>query len=330
MKQNYSSSQSILGEIKIAKNILINVHRNPDLDSIGSATALYQALIKIGKKVTLVCPHEIPENFKFLKGAEKVQIIDFMNFKNFINLTNSDLFLIADSGSYDIVTGSKEVQLPDIKKIIIDHHQTNNWTKYVSKLLDIEASSTSEIVYKLLLDWEIEIDSEIATSLFSGIASDTVFFKYEKNSKKTFRIATELLEKGADKDKLIEQAFDSFDFNLIQTMGEFLTKMKKETSLAGGFVYSIMDNETFVKFGKHRGARETVANLFARSIKGFDFGFIAVEYEQGKFAVSFRSKKDTDVSVIAKKLGGGGHKNAAGATVYGSIDQVIKKIKETV
>ena len=109
-------------------------------------------------------------------------------------------------------------------------------------------------------------------------------------------------------------------------MGEFLTKMKKETSPAGDFVYSIMDYQTFVKFGKHRGARETVSNLFARSIKGFDFGFIAVEYEKEKFAVSFRSKKDTDVSEIAKKLGGGGHKNAAGATIYGNIDQVIGNI----
>ncbi len=322
MKSNYSLSKSILEEIKKADNILINVHRNPDLDSIGSATALYQALIKIGKKTTLICPHEIPENFKFLKDADKVETINFSDF----DFSVYDLFLIADSGSYDIVTGSKEIKPPNIKKIIIDHHQTNNWTEFVHKLLDIESSSTAEIVYKLLLDWEIEIDSEMATSLFSGIASDTVFFKYEKNSKKTFRIATELLEKGADKDKLIEQAFDSFDFNLIQTMGEFLTKMKKEN----GFVYSIMDYETFLKFGKHRGARETVANLFARSIKGFDFGFIAVEYEKEKFAVSFRSKKDTDVSQIAKNLGGGGHKNAAGATVYGKIDQVIKKIKEII
>ncbi|MFA6081433.1 MAG: bifunctional oligoribonuclease/PAP phosphatase NrnA [Patescibacteria group bacterium] len=323
MKQNYSLSKSILKEIKQANNILINVHRNPDLDSIGSATALYQALIKIfGKKATLVCPHEIPENFKFLKGADKVIMIDFSRF----DFSQYDLFLIVDSGSYDIVTGSKEVKLPDIKKIIIDHHQTNNWTEFVHKLLDIEASSTAEIVYTMFLDWKIGIDSEMATSLFSGIASDTVFFKYEKNSKKTFRIATELLEKGADKDKLIEQAFDSFDFNLIQTMGEFLTKIKKEN----GFVYSIMDYKTFVKLGKHRGARETAANLFARSVDGYDFGFIAVEYEKEKFAVSFRSKKNTDVSVIAKKLGGGGHKNAAGATVFGSIDQVIKKIKEAI
>ena len=322
MKKNYLLSQPILLEIKKAKNILINIHRNPDLDSIGSATALYQALIKMKKKVTLICPHEIPENYKFLKGADSVETIDFKTWAD-TEVRPYDLFLILDSGSYDIVTGSKEIKLPDMKKIIVDHHQTNNWSDCLLKLLDIEASSTAEIVYQILLDWNVIIDSKIATSIFAGIASDTVFFKYEKNAKKTFQIATELLNSGADKNKIVEQSFDSFDFNLIQLIGEFLTKMQK----GNGYIYSVLDNKTFIKFGKQRGAREIVANLFARSIKNFDFGIMAVEFEKDKFAVSFRSKS-VDVSVIAKKFGGGGHKNAAGATIYGNIDQVIKKIKK--
>ncbi|NDK10393.1 hypothetical protein GW846_06490, partial [Candidatus Gracilibacteria bacterium] len=147
MKKNYLLSQPILLEIKKAKNILINIHRNPDLDSIGSATALYQALIKMKKKVTLICPHEIPENYKFLKGADLVETIDFKTWAD-TEVRPYDLFLILDSGSYDIVTGSKEIKLPDMKKIIVDHHQTNNWSDCLLKLLDIEASSTAEIVYQ--------------------------------------------------------------------------------------------------------------------------------------------------------------------------------------
>ncbi|MFA6016838.1 MAG: bifunctional oligoribonuclease/PAP phosphatase NrnA [Patescibacteria group bacterium] len=324
MEQHYPLSKSILEEITKAQNILINVHRNPDLDSIGSATAMYQALIKMGKKVALVCPHEIPENFKFLKGADLVQTIDFKTWAD-TEVRPYDLFLILDSGSYDVVTGSKEIRLPNIKKIVIDHHRTNNFTD-VNIILYDELAATCEIIYQMFVDWGIEIDPNMATSLFSGIAGDTVFFKYGENTKLSFKIAMKLLDLGADKNKLIEQAFDSFDFDLVKTMGEFLGKMEK----GNGFVYSIMDHKTFIKFGKHRGARETVANLFARSIKGFDFGIMAVEYEIGKFAVSFRSKKNTDVSVIAKKFGGGGHKNAAGATIYGTIDQVTRKIKEII
>jgi phosphoesterase RecJ-like protein len=321
MKQNYSQSKSILQEIKKAKNILINVHRNPDLDSIGSATALYQALIKMKKKVTLICPHEIPENFRFLKGTEFLKVVDFTTF----DFRLYDYFLILDSGSYDVVTGSKEIHLPEINKIIIDHHRTNNWENYVERILDIKASSTAEIIFNLLGDWEAEIDSDMATSLFAGISSDSVFFKYDQNAKNTFKITAEILDKGADRDKVVEQAFDSFDFDLIRTIGEFLTRIRK----GDGYIYSILDNETYVKFGKQKGAREIVANLFARSIKGFDFGIMAVEYEVGKFALSFRSKK-TDVSIIAQKFGGGGHKNAAGATFNGNIDQVIGRIKEVI
>jgi len=315
--QNYPQSKLILKEIKKANNILINVHRSPDLDTVGSATALYQVLTKMGMSATLVCPHEIPENFKFLKGANKVMTIDFSSF----DFSPFDLFLIADSGSYEIVTGSKEIELPEINKIIIDHHRTNNWENYLSRLLDIRASSTCEIIYQMMQDWGIKIDAEIATSLFSGIASDTVFFKYGENAKKTFRIASELLDLGSDKNKLVDQAFDSFDFELVRMIGEFLVNIQKGT----GFIYSIMNYETFVKYGKNRGARELVANLFARSIKGFDFGFMAVEYEPEKFAVSFRSKH-TDVSEIAKKLGGGGHRNAAGATVKGEFKTIVKNI----
>lgn len=324
MKQNYFQSKLIFHEIKQSKNILINVHRNPDLDSIGSATALYRALNKIGKKATLVCPHEIPENYRFLKGADLVLTIDFKTWAD-TDVRPYDLFLILDSGSYDVVTGSKEIKLPDVKKIIIDHHRTNNWENYVERILDIKASSTSEIIFNLLNDWEVEFDSDIATSLFAGISSDTVFFKYDQNAKNTFKITAELLDKGADRDKVVEQAFDSFDFDLVRTIGEFLTKIQK----GDGYIYSVLDNKTYIKFGKQRGAREIVANLFARSIKGFDFGIMAVEYEAGKFALSFRSKK-TDVSVIAKRFGGGGHKNAAGATFNGNTDQLIEKIKEII
>src|SRR3989339_962114 len=171
----YFQSLKILEAIKKSNNILINVHRNPDLDSIGSAVALYQALIKIGKKATLICPHQIPENFKFLKGAEIVQTIDFKIWAG--KPRPYDLFLILDSGSYDIVTGSKEIKLPDIKKIIIDHHKTNNFTDVEINLHD-EIAATAEIIYQMLIDWEIKIEADIATSLFSGIAGDTVFFKY--------------------------------------------------------------------------------------------------------------------------------------------------------
>lgn len=325
MKTHYSQSKTILQEITKAQNILINVHRNPDLDSIGSATALYQALTKIGKKVTLVCPHKIPENFKFLKGADSVQMVDFKEWAD-TEVRPYDLFIILDSGSHDIVTGSKEIKLPEIKKIVIDHHLTNNWENYLSRLLDTKASATAEIIYRLLSDWRVRFDKNISTSLLAGIAGDTVFFKYPKDPSVTFQIVNDLIKKRADYNLLVEKFHDSMSFGFVKLLGVFLNNMKKEER----FVWSAVSSKLFERHGRPKGVRETAADSFFRSIKDVDFGVAFLEEEKGKFSMSFRSKKNFDVSIIAKQFGGGGHKNAAGATVHGNIDQIINKIIQTI
>ncbi len=86
--------------------------------------------------------------------------------------------------------------------------------------------------------------------------------------------------------------------------------------------------ETFEKYGKPEGVREMAADLFFRGIKGTDFGVAILEYEKGQISLSFRSKKDADVSTYAKLFGGGGHKNAAGATVKGEFKESVNKILE--
>jgi len=324
----YQQSAKILETINKFKNILINVHRNPDLDSIGSSTALYKALIKMGKNVTLICPHEIPENLNFMKGANMVKTINFKEWAG-TRPAPTDLLLILDSGSYDIVTGSKEINLPPIKKIIIDHHLTNNWKDYVYRLLDTKASATAEIVYSLLTDWGVDIDKDISTSLLSGIAGDTVFFKYPKDPAKTFSDVSKLLKNGGNYKLLIEKFNDSLSFGFVKLLGEFLKNMKQEGRLPAGrqgFVWSAVDYETFKKFGCPRGARETVADSFFRSIKDIDFGIAMIEDEKGKISLSFRSKGDCDVSKIAEKFGGGGHKNAAGTSVKGEFKKTVKEI----
>lgn len=323
MKQNYPLSNSILVEIKKANNILVNVHRNPDLDSLGSSTALYQALIKMGKEVTLVCPHKIPENFKFLKGAETVKTIDFKTWAD-TEVRPYDMFLILDSGSYDIVTGSKEIKLPEINKIIIDHHLTNNWKNYVLKLVDTKASATAEIVYHILTDWGIDFDKDIATSLLAGIAGDTVFFKYPKDPVVIFKIVNELVKLGADYNSMISSLNDNLSFGFVKILGEFLNNIKQEN----GFVWSKVSYDIFEKYGRPRGARETAADSFFRSIEGVQFGVALIEEGKGKISMSFRSKGNFDVSKIAEIFGGGGHKNASGATSNENIDQIIRKIKK--
>lgn len=316
---NYSQSQQILRKIKSSKNILINVHKSPDLDTVGAATAMYEVLVdQFGKKVAIVCPDKIGSNFMFLKNADKInQQVDFSKFK----WSEYDLFLILDTGSVDRVTGKKEISLPNIPRIVVDHHKTNK-IKGDIQLLDEDASATCEVLYRVFEDWKVNITSNIATSLFSGIAGDTVFFKYGEDNKKIFNICSKLISFGADKKKIVTNMFDSLDFNFAKLVGIFISEMKIEKNR---FVWAALPYLVYESHGKPRGAREEAADTFFRSIKDIEFGVAMLEQRPGELSVSFRSK-EKDISVIAEKLGGGGHKNAAGATLHGKFEDCVKKV----
>jgi len=323
MKKYYTQSTLILQEIKKAHKILLNAHRNPDLDSIGASTALAMVLKKMGKKVQIVCPHEVASEFMFIKGASDIETINFKDFKDF---QLYDLFLILDSGSFDIITGSKEVELPDMKKIVIDHHRSNSFTDVGLRLVEEKAAATCEIVYKIFSDWGVDIDSDLATALFSGIAGDTVFFRYSENTKEMYKIIADLIDKGANKDTLVEKMFNNYSFGFVKLLGEFLDNMKLEKVGERAFVWSALPYRIFKKYGFPKGARETAADLFFQSVKGTSFGLAILEEKEGRVCVSFRSIGEKDVSGIARALGGGGHRNAAGATVMGGFSASLKII----
>lgn len=323
----YKQSSQILKLINKSKNILINIHKNPDLDSIGAASALYQFINQLKKKMTLVASEKVENSLLIFPEAKQIKKIDYAIF----DFSKYDLFLVVDSSSDDRVTGSKEIFLPKIPMIVLDHHQFNSIGGEI-RLVDTKASATSEIIYRLFTDWKIKIDHELATMLYSGIVGDTVFFKYPADVTNTFFIVSELLKKGANHQYILDSIYDSMDFKFVKLMGLFLEKMKIEKTKSGKyFVWSAVDNQEFFSFGHPKGVREAVADSFFRSIKGVDFGLAMVESKKGIINISFRSKSKTDVALLAKALGGGGHSHAAGATVEGEFKKRVKKtIKEIV
>lgn len=321
--QNYPQSEKILSKIKNAKNILLNCHVGPDLDSVGSATAMYEVLKRLRKKTTIICPSIIPKKFKLLNHCFEIKTIDFLKY----DFSPYDLFLVLDTSSDNRITGSKEIDPPkNLEKIVIDHHITN---KYKGKLniLDVDASATTEILYRVFQDWKINITSDIATALYSGIAGDTVFFKYIKDPKKLFSIMAELLEKGANHNDLVLKIYNSYDYTEIKLIGEFLSRMKLEKKHK--FVWSAIPYGIYEQFGLPKAIREIAADMFFQSIKGADFGIVILEDAPGQVRASFRSNGKVDVSILALKLGGGGHKNAAAITLHGNYIECVNKILKT-
>ena len=315
---NYKQSAKIFEEIKKAKRILVNCHRGPDSDSVGSALAISQVLKNLDKEVTIICPSDIPHDLTFLHGADSIKRVNFSAF----DFSQYDLFLVIDSSTYSMVTGLKDSDKPSIKTIVIDHHISNEKFGKIN-LVDAKRTSTGELLFKVFEDWGIAIDEEIAECLLTGIIGDTGSFQYQNVGQETLRIAATLMEKGADKDKIIYNIYRNIDFKEVKMWGKFIESMKIEDS----FVWSAISLTTYKDFGEYPYAKEDVANLFFPIVKGTDFGIVMVETNESVLSVSFRSRSGFDVSKIAEEVGGGGHKAAAGARIEGlPFEEAVNKV----
>lgn len=319
---NYKESKKILAEIKKANNILLNCHKGPDPDSIGSALALYMVLIKMGKNVEIICPSEkLYEDVSFLKRYERIKKkINFTNFK----FSEYDLFIALDSSNWDMVTSDQNIPLPSLPMVVIDHHYTN--TRFGSiNLVDEKASSVGEIINRIFVDWKIKLNKDIATAIMTAIVGDTGLFRYPNSTDKTFEAVQELLKSGADKELIIANMYRNNDLNLVRFWGEALSRVELDKNHK--FVYSAVPYEVYEKYGKPENAKESSCDLFAQTTKGTEFGFMALEVEKNLLSISFRGRTDFDTSRMAKYLGGGGHKAASGAKIIGiPFDEAVEKV----
>ncbi|KKS05300.1 MAG: Phosphoesterase RecJ domain protein [Candidatus Woesebacteria bacterium GW2011_GWA1_41_7] len=323
---NYKDSPIILSEIKKAPKILVNCHRGPDSDSIGSALAMAKVIQKIGGQVTVICPSDIPSDLMFLPGADEIIRVNYTSF----DFSSYDLFMILDSSTYSMVTGLKDSDKPGIRSIVIDHHFSNEKFGDIN-LVDSEVTSTGELLYGLFLDWDVTISGDTANCLLTGIIGDTGTFQYQNVGEKTLRIAADLIEKGANKDEIVFNLYRNIEFREVKMWGKFIERMMIED----GFVWSAIPLPIYRDLGEYTYAKEDVANFFAPIVKGTEFGIVMVEVSENVLSVSFRSRTGFDVAKVAAEIGGGGHKAAAGARIEGlpfqeAVNEVLKAARKHV
>lgn len=316
---NYPESQLILEEIKKAKNILLNCHRGPDSDSVGSALSMKRIIQDMGIKSEIICSSDLPKDLFFLKKSEDIIKVEFNTF----DFSKYDLFITMDSSTFGMASGDKNMQLPNIKIIVIDHHYTN--TRYGSiNLIDAKISSTSELLFRVFEDWNILLSADIATYLLTGILGDTGCFQYNNVGKQSFEIAGKLIELGANKDQIVLNTYKSVDFETMKFWGKIIENLEYDKEY--NFVWSAIPFATYKKYGVDSTAKEDSANLFAPVINNTDFGLIMVESDKDVLSVSFRSRINFDVSKIAQEIGGGGHIVASGAKMEGPFNEAVEKV----
>ncbi|MCH5281043.1 MAG: bifunctional oligoribonuclease/PAP phosphatase NrnA [Lachnospiraceae bacterium] len=308
-----------------ANAIGIAGHIKPDGDCIGSALSLWQFLKKVypDKKID-VWLEKPAALYDFLPGVKEI-VADGAE-------TDYDLFFVLDSVA-ERIGAAKEYYDRAKKKVNIDHHVTNpgEGDEYY---VDPEASSTSELIYRLIKKADPDgtfMDAALAETLYLGIIQDCGVFQYSNTSPETLRIGAELISYGFDFSKLIDTTFYEKSYVQNKLLGFALSNSK--VGLDGEFIYSIVTREDMDRLGATDQDFEGIVNQL-RYTRGVKAAALIHQTKDGKYKVSLRSSGEVDVSKVALSFGGGGHVRAAGCTLSGNgeemADMLEKELKKQI
>ena len=302
--------------MKQSKNVVVLAHQKPDGDAIGSLLAIKLILERINIQVDAVVT-DIPEFAKLIPESEVLLTETSKEY---------DTIILADISSKKRL-GELDYLYDENKRIIIfDHHEVELEKEYIHYIEPL-ISSTTMIIYKLARANNIEIDKLLAEYLYIGLLTDTGGFAYQNTTSEVFDMASYLLKTGINHNKLytdfIKKEYDLDYLLLEKNVIDNLEIINKNIA------FSFLSNEVINKY-PYDAPKEFVD--LGRYIKDVEVSILIVEEEPNSYRVSLRSRKYLDVSEVAKKFNGGGHKHASGIRFNGDyninkeniINEVIK------
>lgn len=306
--------------LKKHDNYIILTHASPDGDTLGSAYALYYGLNEIGKVACVICPDIIPQKYDYFARTTD-------------HVARENATVIAVDVADKKLLGSLEEEFGDIVDLNIDHHISN--VRFAKNLyLDADAAATAESIYELLSVMKVNINDITAKALYTGLVTDTGCFKYSSVTAKTHIIASQLYEYRLDAAEINRLMFDTKSRKLLELEGMVLDSA--EFHFGGKCMLLTVTADMQEKTGCCGTELEGIA-VISRSVEGVKAGITLKQIDDNEFKVSLRTYPPLDASAIAKRLGGGGHKGAAGASVKGSLEEVkqitlnaVKEVMEEV
>ena len=299
--------------IKEKNSFLVVTHKNPDGDAIGSSFALYNVLKELGKTVYLEIPTKPAYIYDFLDDYNAVEITT--------NSKDVEVVIALDSAEMHRCGLDKEY-VKDKLLINIDHHKTNPGFGNIN-LIEPEAAAVGCIVYDILKSNGLPITKKTAEYLYLSILTDTGSFRYSSTSPKTFKVAADLLEKGVEPWYIASNVYEREKPETYKLLS--LTLDTLELHLSGKLALLYTTQDMFKRTNTTADNTESFVN-FARSIRGVEVGVFLREDEPNVFKISIRSRGSVDVSEVAARFEGGGHKNAAGGTLRAPLKEAKQKI----
>lgn len=304
----------IVEQVQAGQRFLVCSHESPDGDAVGSTLGLMSGLEKLGKEVVAYNTDGVPELFRFLPGAER--LLD-----NLEGQPPFDVVFVLDSGELSRAGEKIAERAPFL--INIDHHPGSDFGDIC--YLDTRAAATAVLVLHLLKACSVELDLRIGLPLYTGLLSDTGSFRYSNSNPEAFIAAAELIGLGIDPWQVASALYESQPPQRMRLLADVLDTL--HVSAAGNYASVCMSLEMLERAGALAEHSDSFVN-YPRAISGVEVAVFFRQVDAGTVKISFRSRGQIDVGGLAKRLGGGGHKNAAGAELEGSLCDVIPRVHD--
>lgn len=311
-----SDINEIRERLEQAQSVAIFAHLRPDGDSIGSVLGLGWALEDAGKKVQFISDDPVPHELQFL--------FEYCGGENPFTTepADCDCLITPDISSIDragkFFAAHRDIR-PDV---CIDHHVSNTGFAKLT-WLEAESPAASCIIAKLLPQLGLKITTRIASALLCGIVTDTIGFSTSNSNAEVLRVAADMVDKGAQIFSITQKALKShtYEESLVWKYG--IENIHRE----GKIIWSVLYKADRLKAGFLTDDDANFVNHLANN-EDTDVAILFIQCSENDTKVSWRAKPPYDVSLPAVDMGGGGHKPAAGATVYGPIEETIPLVLE--
>jgi len=303
------------------RRFVLSSHVRPDADALGSELGLAAILESLGKEVRIVNPSAIPQTLQFLDPTGRV-------FKIGESITpeavaDTDVHIVVDTSSWNQLQEVGHVfRRSAAKKVVIDHHASSDDLGAI-EFKDIKAEATGVLILEMADALDLTIPPAVATPLFCAVATDTGWFRFGSTRESTMRVAARLIDLGARPDVIYRELYEQYSLGRIRLAGIVLSRVTLDCD--GRLAYTWVEAADFAKSGARPVDTEDLVNECLK-IAGTQCAFIAVEQLNKTVKISFRSRTGTDVATVAEEFGGGGHKQASGATISGALNDATQRV----
>jgi len=310
------------------QKIVITTHHKPDGDAMGSSLGLYAYLIQKGHHVKVISPTDYPVFLHWLPNNSDVMIFTEEQEKSAKLVNEASLIFCLDFNTLSRINELGElVRFAEAKKIMIDHHlEPEDFDDY--RHWNINACAAAQLVYDFIIN-ELNdgqfINKDVATCLYTGIMTDSASFRFASATSEVYRIAANLIDLGAEHDKIHQLVYDNSSEDRLRFLGYCLSN-KLEVLRPFNTAIITVTHEELARYNSGTGDTEGVVN-YALSINGIRLAALIVE-RKDKVKLSLRSTGDFPANEICKKyFNGGGHRNAAGGAAEKPLKDVVDQFK---